>query len=117
MQLIMPALKCPGCGASLEKGSGTGRPWICPRCSRKFQFSRTYSGAIAWIALSLCLLSFYVLGLRPWQLLAAALVLWFPVLLVLTYILGNIFPPPLEPYYATREQAHFVSLFSDDNPT
>lgn len=60
--------------------------------------SRTYGNVLAWGAMGLALIFFFVLGLRGLRLLIATIVTWFPFLLICTFLLNRIMPPRLEPY-------------------
>jgi DNA-directed RNA polymerase subunit RPC12/RpoP len=92
-------VKCPSCGADMPTEQyRAGEPWTCPRCSRQFQISRAYGNIITWGAMVLSLVFFSLLGLRGFRLFIAVIVMWFPVLLILTGLFNHIFTPPLESY-------------------
>ncbi len=53
---------------------------------------------VAWSTIGLTLIFFYMLGLRGLRLIVATVVMWFPVLIVSTFLLDHIVPPRLEAY-------------------
>jgi len=115
MQLLMPNPRCPLCGAKTERDISTGKQlWVCARCARRFRFSRTYTGALAWIAMGLSFLSAYILGARNWVLLTVGLVMWFPVLSLFAGLAIRIIPPPLDLYSDFGDGSHFTSIFESE---
>jgi hypothetical protein len=75
-----------------------GKPWICPGCSRQFQFSGTYGNVVTWGTIGLTLAASYALGLRGVWLVVLATLLWFPALFLCTAMLDHLAPPRLKPF-------------------
>jgi hypothetical protein len=99
MRQPKPTVKCPACGrATKMQEYKAGEPWTCPSCAQKFQISRTYGNIVFWGAGGLTLLFFLALGLRGIQLFVATLVMFVPILLILTFLPNRIMPLPLEAY-------------------
>jgi len=65
------------------------------------------------LALSMALCD--LIGLHGLMLFVAGLVMWAPLLLVLTVPLAWVIRPSLEPYYSTEEESHFTSLSINEN--
>jgi hypothetical protein len=106
MRLRPPTFKCPSCGATMPNEQyRAGKPWICPACSGQFQTSRTYGNIVGWGTTALTLVFFYLLGIRGPHLLVATVVMWFPVLLISTFVLDRLLPPRLEPYVPRRSRS------------
>ncbi|HEV3219339.1 MAG TPA: hypothetical protein VGZ48_06180 [Candidatus Acidoferrales bacterium] len=91
--------KCPACGAVMPKDQYKARkPWICPNCSKQFQLSPTYKQVVALATLAVVVIFFYLLGLRGFRLFVATFVMWFPLLILVTFILNRLIALPLEEY-------------------
>ncbi len=80
------------------------KPWTCPACSRQFQFSVASGNVLTWSALAVGLIVLYCLGFRGASLFAMAVILWFPVLLLLIGIFDPLFPPRLEAYRSKKSR-------------
>ena len=88
------------------------KPWTCPGCSQELQFSKAHGCIVQVCFFGLALLSLYLLGLRSWQLIGAALLLGAVLTVVLIGPLGRLFPPQLEPYRPPPwKEDKFVTLF------
>jgi p-aminobenzoyl-glutamate transporter AbgT len=61
---------------------------------------------VAWGAMGLTLIFFYVLGLRGLRLFLATVVMWFPVLLICIFVLDRLVPPRLVPYRSEDSRPH-----------
>jgi len=60
----MRIFHCPDCGAPMTEQCQGPRPWICPKCSGKFQASQAYVNSALWVTLAISMIFFYVLRLR-----------------------------------------------------
>ena len=87
-----------------------GAPWTCRSCSHQFRLSRTYGNLLAWGAMALTAIFFYLLGLRGLRLVIAIIVMWFPCLLVCTFLVDRIMPPKLEPYLKESKDSPYSGL-------
>lgn len=80
-----------------------GTPWRCPSCSRELRVTRRYLNLTWWGTVCLTLALVFLLGFRGIRLVIAAALFFIPVNLGCTYLLGRIWPPPLELYPSKSE--------------
>lgn len=105
MRPPMPTFECPQCGASMGGEQAKRRPpWTCPKCGLKLRPSRMYARINGFVALALSMTLCAVMGLRGLLLLVAALLISFPITVILAVPFAWITRPPLEPYYSTEEE-------------
>lgn len=113
-----PTLKCPLCGGVLPNREVKLNPLFgrvlpntngqviklnypvvtCPTCSQPLQFARWEQALDGLIALGLAVVLSLLLGIRGLWLVGAAVVLWFPMVVIWEAILGRIMPPHFEAY-------------------
>lgn len=98
MGIPLPTFKCPFCRSIVTSQYVAGRPLTCQDCHRELQISRWYLNLAGWAAIGVTFIFCLLLGLRGLRLLIAAVVLWFPISLLCTFLLNRAIPPPLEPY-------------------
>jgi hypothetical protein len=92
--------RCPFCGTKMQTEEYKGwKPWICHGCSAELQFSQAQGAILQLCFFGVALVSLYLLGLRGWQLLGAALLAGIILTLILTGPLDRIFPRRLEPFH------------------
>lgn len=102
-----PTLKCPFCGSILPNRQYKARtPLICPGCSEPLRLARWYLHVTSFSALVLTLVICLLLGLRGFWLLAATIVLWFPVDVAWNFLVGRIVPPKFERYPPSDSGSH-----------
>jgi hypothetical protein len=56
-----------------------------------------------------------IMGLRGLLLLVAAVLIFFPITVILAVPFAWVIRPSLEPYYSTEEESHFTSLSINEN--
>ena len=96
-----PLLSCPFCNATLDNTKVRhGKPVVCPSCSARLQPSTRQIDLGNLIALAITIGLCYLFGLRGFWLLAASVVLWFPVLVVWTFVFLRLVRPRFKPYVA-----------------
>ena len=91
--------RCLFCGAKMPTEQYKAlEPWTCPGCSRELQFSEAQGYIVQLCFFGVALLCLYLLGLRDWQLLGAAILSSFILTMVFIGPLDRIFPRRLEPF-------------------
>lgn len=116
MWLSMPTLECPQCGTKIGKEHFKGRaPWKCPKCAQRLRLSRTYATVSGVVTLALSMTLCAIMGLRGLLLLVAAVLIFFPITVILAVPFAWVIRPSLEPYYSTEEESHFTSLSINEN--
>jgi len=94
-----PTLICPFCHGRLPNEQvWPGRPLICPICSEKLQPEKRQLYLSGLIALGLSIAACYLFGVRGLRLVAATIVLWFPIGVAWEFIFARIVPPRFERY-------------------
>ena len=109
--------RCPFCNAKMPTEEYKGwKPWKCPGCSRELQFSEAYGWIVQLCFFGVVFLSLYLLGLRGWHLLGAAVLVGSLLTVVLIGPLHRILPPRLEAYRPPPwKEDKFTTLFHRDH--
>jgi hypothetical protein len=94
-----PTLKCPFCGGILpNREVRPGTPLKCPTCSRLLQPARWQLRLSGLIALGLTVALSRLFGIQGFWLLAATVILWFPVYVAWDFAFMRLVTPRFEAY-------------------
>jgi len=103
-----PVLTCPFCRGRLPNEEvWPGKPLVCPTCSQELQPEMRQLYLAGVIGLGLTFGGSYLFGLRGLWLVAATVVLWFPITLAWDFIFVRIKPPRFEKYGGTKKQKDY----------
>jgi hypothetical protein len=95
--MLKPIRKCPKCDTTLRRAEI--RPaghFPCPVCQAQLEATSSYTGWIMVINTLVCVMICLVMGLRNLRLVLVALLVWWPLFLLLMAVGRYIVPPKVE---------------------
>ena len=97
MRIPLPKFVCPCCGTVITNRYVALQPLVCQNCSAQLEVKSWYANLGFWGGTALTWVACYLLGLRGTRLIVGGLIFWIPTLLLMTFVLNRIIPPPLTP--------------------